>query len=295
MYTRHGLTKDDSELAEPLKGGSATAPRTLGRATLLVTAATVGMLAAFCAGALFASASGPARAGSGAELPVLGGGKPMKVAPAPVASGKRFRTNLAFQDEFDFLDFSKWRHEITMGGGGNWCGRPPAGARPVSFGRRACARPSCARPTKLTRRPTAVARPSHELQGIPVLHQQPVRPGGANDRGRTEPAAGRSARPPRASRRALRARGERRHPLTAARRMPAYPSPRSARPSPSAAPTRLCATARCTSTRRSPRTRSATSSSRRAASSTSGARRPPRSARLTPSGAATAPPGSAAT
>ncbi|KAI8800412.1 concanavalin A-like lectin/glucanase domain-containing protein [Cladochytrium replicatum] len=27
---------------------------------------------------------------------------------------------LAFQDDFDFLDTSKWRHDITLGGGGNW-------------------------------------------------------------------------------------------------------------------------------------------------------------------------------
>jgi hypothetical protein len=27
---------------------------------------------------------------------------------------------LIFEDNFDFLDFSKWQHEITMAGGGNW-------------------------------------------------------------------------------------------------------------------------------------------------------------------------------
>lgn len=27
---------------------------------------------------------------------------------------------LAFEDNFDELDFSKWQHEITLGGGGNW-------------------------------------------------------------------------------------------------------------------------------------------------------------------------------
>lgn len=27
---------------------------------------------------------------------------------------------LIWEDQFDFLDFSKWKHEITMGGGGNW-------------------------------------------------------------------------------------------------------------------------------------------------------------------------------
>ena len=27
---------------------------------------------------------------------------------------------LIFEDNFDKLDFKKWQHEITMGGGGNW-------------------------------------------------------------------------------------------------------------------------------------------------------------------------------
>ena len=27
---------------------------------------------------------------------------------------------LIFDDEFDTLDFDKWQHELTMGGGGNW-------------------------------------------------------------------------------------------------------------------------------------------------------------------------------
>jgi len=25
-----------------------------------------------------------------------------------------------FEDDFKFLDFDKWQHELTMGGGGNW-------------------------------------------------------------------------------------------------------------------------------------------------------------------------------
>ena len=28
--------------------------------------------------------------------------------------------DLVWSDEFDTLDFTKWKHEITMGGGGNW-------------------------------------------------------------------------------------------------------------------------------------------------------------------------------
>lgn len=27
---------------------------------------------------------------------------------------------LVFQDEFTTLDFTKWRHDITLSGGGNW-------------------------------------------------------------------------------------------------------------------------------------------------------------------------------
>ena len=27
---------------------------------------------------------------------------------------------LIWEDNFDFLDFNKWQHELTMGGGGNW-------------------------------------------------------------------------------------------------------------------------------------------------------------------------------
>ena len=30
------------------------------------------------------------------------------------------QSKLVFQDTFDFLDFTKWRHDITMSGGGNW-------------------------------------------------------------------------------------------------------------------------------------------------------------------------------
>jgi hypothetical protein len=26
---------------------------------------------------------------------------------------------LVFEDDFDFLDFDKWRHDLTMAGGGN--------------------------------------------------------------------------------------------------------------------------------------------------------------------------------
>ncbi|XP_018330842.1 beta-1,3-glucan-binding protein-like [Agrilus planipennis] len=36
-------------------------------------------------------------------------------APSTVCSG-----DLVFQDEFDFLDFTKWQHENTLTGGGNW-------------------------------------------------------------------------------------------------------------------------------------------------------------------------------
>lgn len=29
-------------------------------------------------------------------------------------------TKLIFEDNFDFLDYTKWRHDITLAGGGNW-------------------------------------------------------------------------------------------------------------------------------------------------------------------------------
>lgn len=29
-------------------------------------------------------------------------------------------SKLVFEDNFDFLDFTKWRHDITLAGGGNW-------------------------------------------------------------------------------------------------------------------------------------------------------------------------------
>jgi hypothetical protein len=29
-------------------------------------------------------------------------------------------SKLVFEDNFDFLDFEKWKHDITLAGGGNW-------------------------------------------------------------------------------------------------------------------------------------------------------------------------------
>ncbi|KAI0233727.1 hypothetical protein L0F63_002068, partial [Massospora cicadina] len=37
----------------------------------------------------------------------------------PIVPSDQF-THLAFEDNFETLDFEKWRHEITAGGGGNW-------------------------------------------------------------------------------------------------------------------------------------------------------------------------------
>ena len=34
--------------------------------------------------------------------------------------GTAIADTLIWEDQFDKLDFSKWQHEITMGGGGNW-------------------------------------------------------------------------------------------------------------------------------------------------------------------------------
>lgn len=36
-------------------------------------------------------------------------------APAQICSGA-----LIFEDNFDFLDHSRWKHEISLAGGGNW-------------------------------------------------------------------------------------------------------------------------------------------------------------------------------
>jgi hypothetical protein len=36
-------------------------------------------------------------------------------APKDFCSG-----DLIFEDNFDTLNFGKWKHEVTMGGGGNW-------------------------------------------------------------------------------------------------------------------------------------------------------------------------------
>jgi len=34
--------------------------------------------------------------------------------------GTAVADTLIWEDQFEKLDFSKWSHEITMGGGGNW-------------------------------------------------------------------------------------------------------------------------------------------------------------------------------
>ena len=34
--------------------------------------------------------------------------------------GVAMADTLVWEDNFDTLDFTKWQHEITMGGGGNW-------------------------------------------------------------------------------------------------------------------------------------------------------------------------------
>ena len=37
-----------------------------------------------------------------------------------LAFGTAIADTLVWSDDFDTLDFTKWQHEITMGGGGNW-------------------------------------------------------------------------------------------------------------------------------------------------------------------------------
>ena len=38
----------------------------------------------------------------------------------PSLFGSAMADTLIWEDQFDKLDFSKWSHEVTMGGGGNW-------------------------------------------------------------------------------------------------------------------------------------------------------------------------------
>lgn len=96
---------DFTELQRPLSGRRAPASR----CSFVAALAVVGIVA-FAAGALFTSAGSSAHLAKLAESPI----------PSPVAKGERFRKKLIFSDEFDFLDFTKWRHEISMSGGGNW-------------------------------------------------------------------------------------------------------------------------------------------------------------------------------
>ena len=44
----------------------------------------------------------------------------MKTIVLGLLSGSMAAETLVFEDNFDKLDFSKWQHELTMGGGGNW-------------------------------------------------------------------------------------------------------------------------------------------------------------------------------
>ena len=44
----------------------------------------------------------------------------MKFALAAILATSALADTLIWEDQFDKLDFSKWMHEITMGGGGNW-------------------------------------------------------------------------------------------------------------------------------------------------------------------------------
>lgn len=55
----------------------------------------------------------------------LGGGLACTVSKTTVSGsfapkGTICSGDLIFEDTFDTLDFAKWQHEITLGGGGNW-------------------------------------------------------------------------------------------------------------------------------------------------------------------------------
>ncbi|KAJ1617453.1 concanavalin A-like lectin/glucanase domain-containing protein [Pavlovales sp. CCMP2436] len=55
-----------------------------------------------------------------ATTPVLSASATPPPKYSPVGKSEKFRKKLIFEDDFDTLDFDKWRHELTMGGGGNW-------------------------------------------------------------------------------------------------------------------------------------------------------------------------------
>jgi len=45
---------------------------------------------------------------------------------------------IIFEDDFDTLDYTKWKHEITMGGGGNWEFEMYINNRSVSYATNSC-------------------------------------------------------------------------------------------------------------------------------------------------------------
>lgn len=100
------------ETAEPLLAEAGERrPRGLGLVRRIAAPAAA-LLAAFCAGALWASGGGGARAWPRLSL--------SRAEGAHMPTSERFRTNLVFSDDFDELDLAKWKHEITMSAGGNW-------------------------------------------------------------------------------------------------------------------------------------------------------------------------------
>ncbi|KAG8468955.1 hypothetical protein KFE25_007473 [Diacronema lutheri] len=102
---------------EPFLGGERERPA-LGRAHALVRRVLVpaaALVAAFCAGALWADGSG---GGSRAWSRLAYAVRAVEGPHMPTA--ERFRNNLVFSDDFDDFDLRKWKHEITMSAGGNW-------------------------------------------------------------------------------------------------------------------------------------------------------------------------------
>jgi hypothetical protein len=98
-----------SEADAPLLG-RAGAARPGGFARRVVAPAAA-LVAAFCAGALWAGVGGSGALGSWTRLGSEGPHMP---------TSERFRKNLVFSDDFDVFDVSRWKHEITMSAGGNW-------------------------------------------------------------------------------------------------------------------------------------------------------------------------------
>jgi hypothetical protein len=81
------------------------------RVVVRVVAPSLTLLAAFCAGALWAGGASDANVGNGGRTAWQRLTMPAEGAHMPTP--ERFRTNLVFSDEFEELDVTRWKHEIS--------------------------------------------------------------------------------------------------------------------------------------------------------------------------------------